>query len=69
MNYSKNYFTKWSRLCLAKEITNSLQSFESIIGIILISIDRFIHRETLVTSRSYGYQESSTFRVITTIII
>lgn len=45
MNYDKNYFAKWSRLCLAKEITNSLQSFGSIIGIFLISVDRFIFIE------------------------
>ena len=43
--YDHSYFAKWSRLCLAKEITNSLQSFGSITGIFLIAVDRFIFIE------------------------
>ncbi len=38
-------FEMWSKLCLAKEITGSLQSIGSIVGIFLISVDRFIFIE------------------------
>ena len=53
--FDPEYFAKWSRMCLAKEITNTLQSFGSIICIFLISVDRFIFIEKPL--RYYGLMD------------